>query len=77
MANVTGGEGVCLAIVGVAPSIVAERCDGAQPAATVTELGPEAMVATTRLPPCLGGAPTFSLRGGGAVTSLTFALSHL
>ena len=39
MANVTGGEGVCLAIVGVAPSIVAERCDGAQPAATVTELG--------------------------------------
>lgn len=84
--NATAPEGVCLTITGLSKTVLSERCGPkgeGRPAATAVELSAGGGNTTTRLLPCMTdgsgppGSATFTLGGGGAVTSLSFALTHL
>ena len=85
--NATAPEGVCLTITGLSEKIFAERCGPkgeGRPAATAVELSVGSSGNTsTHLLPCVmdgsgpPGSATFKLGGGGAVTSVSFALTHL
>eukprot|EP01044_Picomonas_judraskeda_P005172 COSAG03_NODE_478_length_7595_cov_4.439568_5_plen_135_part_00 len=87
--NVTAPEGACLRITGLSEAILNERCgpEGeGRAAATAVELLNVGGETTTRALPCLvgdggvaasAGSVVLKLRGGGTVTALSFALSHL